>query len=79
MEILVVAGDFEENIVIKEADRLVQRRIDLPTPATSTASEVNIYSVGEGHGCAVVQVLSPYCILCYYYHHCYHHRKLIND
>lgn len=53
MEILVTAGEFENYARIREQDRLVQRRIDLPSPL---ATEVHIDTVGEGSGCAVLQV-----------------------
>ncbi len=53
MEILVTAGEFEQYVRIREHDRLVQRRIDLPTPL---ASEVGIDTVGDGSGCSVLQV-----------------------
>lgn len=53
MEILVTAGEFEQYVRIREHDRLVQRRIDLPTPL---ASDVNIDTVGDGSGCTVLQV-----------------------
>jgi hypothetical protein len=53
MEILVTAGEFENYARIREHDRLVQRRIDLPTPL---ATEVHVDTVGEGSGCAVLQV-----------------------
>lgn len=53
MEILVTAGVYENYVRIREHDRLVQRRIDLPSPL---ATEVHIDTVGEGSGCAVLQV-----------------------
>lgn len=53
MEMVVVAGEFEKQFRMKEEDRLVQRRIDLPLPL---ASSVSLDSVGEGNGCAIVQV-----------------------
>jgi hypothetical protein len=53
MEILVTAGEFENYARIREHDRLVQRRIDLPSPL---ATEVHIDTVGDGSGCAVLQV-----------------------
>ena len=63
MKLVVVAGDFEENVIIKEADRLVQRRIDLPTPSTSAESHVSFVGVGVGDGCAFVQVPSHHIII----------------
>jgi len=53
MKVLVTAGAFSNSVQIKESDRLVQRRIDLPLPL---ASAVKIDSVGEGSGCAILQV-----------------------
>ena len=53
MKVLVTAGSFSNLVQIKESDRLVQRRIDLPLPL---ASAVEIDSVGEGSGCAILQV-----------------------
>ena len=53
MEILVRADDYEKSFKIKENDRLVQRRVDLPSPLAAT---VEIDSVGEGKGCAILQV-----------------------
>lgn len=53
MELLVTTGEFEHYIRIREQDRLVQRRIDLPLPLHP---EVNIDTVGEGNGCVVLQV-----------------------
>ncbi len=53
MELLVDAGEFEYSIRIREQDRLVQRRIDLPLPLPS---QVQIFSVSEGSGCTIVQV-----------------------
>lgn len=53
MEILFIAGDLEHAVHIREQDRLLQRRIDLPLPL---AANVNVSSVGEGNGCAMVQV-----------------------
>lgn len=52
MEMHIKAGEFENHIRIQEFDRLVQRRVDLPLPT----SEVSIDTVGEGHGCIVLQV-----------------------
>jgi len=57
MEMVVVAGEFEQNVVIKEADRLVQRRIDLAPPLPSS---VTVDSVGQGNGCAIVQATLRY-------------------
>lgn len=53
MELLVTAGEFENYIRIREHDRLVQRRIDLPLPLNP---QVHIDTVGEGSGCVVLQV-----------------------
>ena len=53
MEMVVVAGEFDHYIRIREADRLVQRRIDLPLPLEPS---VSIDTVGQGNGCAIVQV-----------------------
>lgn len=53
MKVLITAGAFSHSLQIKESDRLVQRRIDLPLPLAPT---VEIDSVGEGSGCAVLQV-----------------------
>ena len=53
MKVLVTAGSFSNFVQIKESDRLVQRRIDLPLPLAST---VKIDSVGGGTGCAILQV-----------------------
>ena len=53
MKMLLTAGDFEREIRVEQADRLGQRRVDLPLPLASSAS---LDSVGEGNGCAVVQV-----------------------
>lgn len=53
MEVLVTAGEFQNYIRIREQDRLVQRRIDLPTPL---ASEIKIAATGEGNGCVILQV-----------------------
>lgn len=57
MEILVTAGVYENYVRIRELDRLVQRRIDLPSPL---ATEVHIDTVGEGSGCAVLQATLRY-------------------
>ena len=55
MKVLVTAGSFSNSVQIKESDRLVQRRIDLPLPL---ASAVEIDSAGsEGSGCAILQEL----------------------
>lgn len=53
MELLVTAGEFEHYVRIREQDRLVQRRIDLPLPLNP---QVNIDTVGEGNGCVILQV-----------------------
>ena len=53
MKVLVTAGSFSNFVQIKESDRLVQRRIDLPLPL---APAVKIDSVGEGSGCTILQV-----------------------
>jgi hypothetical protein len=53
MRMLVTAADMERTFRIVQEDRLVQRRIDLPLPL---APSVSIDSVGEGGGCAIVQV-----------------------
>lgn len=55
MKVVVTADEFSAHFNIKESDRLVQRRIDLPLPM---ASIVEIDSVGEGEGCAIIQVFS---------------------
>lgn len=60
MEILVTAGEFENYARIREHDRLVQRRIDLPSPL---ATEVHIATVGDGTGCAVLQVFRHHIII----------------
>jgi len=57
MKVLVstVAGAFSRSVHIKESDRLVQRRIDLPLPLASTV-EIDS-AAGEGSsGCAILQV-----------------------
>lgn len=59
MEILVAAGEFENYARIREHDRLVQRRIDLPSPL---ATEVHIDTVGDASGCAVLQVIRHHII-----------------
>ena len=43
----------EKSIKMKENDRLVHRRFDLPSPL---ATKVEINSVGQGKGCAILQV-----------------------
>ena len=55
MEIQIRAGEYEKSFRIKENDRLVQRRVDLPSPL---ATNVEIDSVGQGKGCAILQVIS---------------------
>ena len=59
MKVTVNAGEFDGVFVITEGDRLVQRRIDLPSPL---ALNVEIDSVGEGEGCAILQVCLLYFI-----------------
>ena len=57
MKVLVstAAGAFSRSVHIKESDRLVQRRIDLPLPLASTV-EIDS-AAGEGSGCAILQVV----------------------
>ena len=66
MKVTVNAEEFSAGFQMTESDRLVQRRIDLPSPL---ASSVEIDSVGEGEGCAIIQVRFYYfCILLLHQH-----------
>ena len=49
----VFAETFARNFSIREKDRLVQRRVDLPLPL---ASDVTINSSTGRSGCATIQV-----------------------
>ena len=51
---MITADDFEDSIRIQEHNRLIQRRIDLPSPLPS---EIKIDTVGDGNGCVILQVL----------------------
>lgn len=53
MKIQIATGKFERSVRVKEKDRLVQRRIELPLPL---APSVAITSIDKSNGCAIVQV-----------------------
>ena len=53
VEMKIVAGKFEKSLRVREKDRLVQRRVELPSPM---APSVAITSVDKSSGCAIVQV-----------------------
>jgi len=65
VEVGITADDFEDSIRIQEHNRLVQRRIDLPSPL---ASEIKIDAIGDGNGCVILQVFYVMSILfCFYF------------
>ena len=53
MKIQIATGKFERSVRVKEKDRLVQRRIELPLPL---APSVAITSIDKSNGCVIVQV-----------------------
>lgn len=59
MKLVITAGDAEYYSRIRQHDRMVQRRFDLPAPLPAS---VKVESVGEAQGCAILQVL--FCIEC---------------
>ena len=53
VETVITVDDFEGSIRVQEHNRLVQRRIDLPS---SLASEIKIDTFGDGDGWVFLQV-----------------------